>query len=228
MAACVRIDARGLTIAQPTALADLAGALVRADLTERTHERAGDPATAAGQPRGVQPYIRRWQALWATAGRRVLLGEVLAEPDADPDDAPSGAQLRPHLRLHQHWEAHFAFKPVDKRLAQALSRRFGAWQVEVGPLRTATHVQACLRRCNRTAPGPDGVPHLAWRPAGRIGSHVLARALHALLVGGRPSPTLNSVYLVCIAKGIRPEEGAVVARGVSDPPTRAEKTRMSS
>lgn len=58
LAACVRIDERGLAIAQPKAPADLAGALVRADMSERTHERPNDAAAATGQPRGAQPYIR--------------------------------------------------------------------------------------------------------------------------------------------------------------------------
>lgn len=161
LSVCVRIDTCGVAIAQPRALAELAGALVRADLMERTAGRAGDAAAAGGKPRGVQAYIRRWQGLWASA-------EVLAEPDGDLDDAAGAAPRQPHERLHQHWEAHFAFKPVDMRLAQALMRRFGTAEVEVGPL-----------------------------------------------AGGWSSPAPTSMYLVCIPKGIRPEEWAVVTRVAS-------------
>lgn len=145
----------------------------------------------------------------------MLLGEVLAEPDGDPDDDSDEVTSQPHERLHNHWEAHFAYKPIETWLAQALTRRCGASMIEVGPLPTAKHFQGCLRRCKRSAPGPDGIPHLAWRAAGRLGCHVLARALHALLAGGSPSPTLNSMYLVCIPNGLRPEEGAFVARAAS-------------
>lgn len=58
------------------------------------------------------------------------------EPDGDLDDGANSAPRRPHERLHQHWEAHFAFTPVDVRLAQALTRRFGASMLGVGPLPT--------------------------------------------------------------------------------------------
>lgn len=165
--------------------------------------------------KGVQPYIRRWQALWATSGRRVLLGEVLEEPDPAGGEDPDPPALLPHERLQAHWAEHFAYTPVDVRLAQALTRRFGLTDVNVGELPTAELVQLRLRRCRRSAPGPDGIPHLAWRSAGRLGAHVIARALHAILAGGKPGRTMNSKYLICIPKGVRPEEGSVIARAAS-------------
>lgn len=87
---------------------------------QRTCEeyRVGADELKRGRSKGVQPYIRRWQALWATSGRRVLLGEVLAKPDPDGSGDPDPPALLSHERLQAYWAEHFAHKPVDLRLVE--------------------------------------------------------------------------------------------------------------
>lgn len=111
----------------------------------------------------VQPYIRRWQALWATSGRRVLLGEVLAEPGPLSEGDPDLPALLLHERLRAHWAEHFGFKPVDVRLAQALTRRFGL--KEVGTWCSGACVVAADRPLTPTAsPTRHGGRLEGWVP----------------------------------------------------------------
>lgn len=206
LAAFVRIHHTCVPLTQPDALATVAAAVIRADLAARNRDEA-TPHGSGKQPRRTFPgYLRRWQALWATPRRRVLLGEATAEPDAademaaddagDPAPAPTS-----HERLRAHWAAHFAARRIDRRIAAALARRFGANQIEAGAIPTAADIQACLARCRRSAPGPDGVPHTAWKATGRLGAQVLACSFPLLLCTQAPHQSSASIPRWPVAVG---------------------------
>lgn len=127
LAACVKIQHTCVTLTQPAALERVVASIIHADLATRSRDEADTRGPGKQPPRTFPVYLRRWQALWATSGWRVLLGEVTAEPGADDDPARPDHQdpdLAPasHERLRAHWAGHFAAQRNDKRLAADLDR----------------------------------------------------------------------------------------------------------
>ena len=77
-------------------------------------------------------------------------------------------------------------------------------------------IQAFLERAAAGAPGPDGLPFLAWLAQGDIATRVLERVLSRMIAGSRMPFEFGQSLLVYPPKGIQAHEGNSVVREPSD------------
>ena len=136
-------------------------------------------------------------------------GEITATPHEMADE------------LRSHWSKTFTSRPVThKKVLDEWIKgcRYGFKDEQRADTKrwilTQKHVEDAIRYSNNSAPGPDGVPYLAWRCAGRLAVVVLHAAASQLQDENFTLQELprdfNASFLCCLPKkpsGHDPIEG---------------------
>ncbi len=108
--------------------------------------------------------------------------------------------------LRNHWSQVFNYKETP----EYSTKRWFHNAYPQGPPCTAAPVRwkptkENLRRAihiaNASAPGPDGVPYLAWQKSGPLATHILWKALNSMYTDDKITtryPEFNEAILVCL------------------------------
>ena len=92
--------------------------------------------------------------------------------------------------LHDYWRNTFLATPTDQHTRQAWLRTDigtpGPWHNTSEEQWQITHssIARALKKSSKSAPGPDGIPYLAWQKLGKISEHILFEV--ALAIGDKP------------------------------------------
>ena len=107
--------------------------------------------------------------------------------------------------LTEHWGGVFSAKVINKRkLRQRLEASDYSLRVSADRWKILEeHVAAAIKYSNNSAPGPDGIPYLAWRRASELALPVLLEAVEHLH-DDRTKHSLpylfNEAFLACLPK----------------------------
>ena len=121
--------------------------------------------------------------LWSPFGGRFVVAGFLASDGTVVKDPPGMVEL-----LRQAWAPVFARKPTDSNAAEDIC---DAWvrRIDtslVSPPSVDDFLGA-LAAAKNSAPGPDGLPHAAWRAGGRLSAETLL-GIEEMLRSGRRLP----------------------------------------
>ena len=152
-----------------TSLRNLAAELSKEDIADRVkelnHAKAYIPEYEYHHRK--ESILRRLQ-LTILSARNVRLAVKTSE-GITTDPMEMAAALR------THWSKVFKAKPITNlEISQQWMRDtpYGfhnrAWQEESKWVVTQGGVEKAIQYSNNSAPGPDGIPYLAWRKAGRL------------------------------------------------------------
>ena len=128
--------------------------------------------------------------------------------------------------LSHHWGQIFRDRPrVDALLREWLAAENANLPCPLGSPRwnlERHHLEQSLKLCSESAPGPDGIPYLAWKVLKDISVPVLYEAALALQVVEPDAlpPGFNHAFLRCLPKkpsGEHPDVGTYYAPSATMP-----------
>ena len=155
-----------------------------------------------------------WPDFWRTADKRLVLSGIRSATGSVSTSTASSLQT-----LVDAWAPVFAHKPIDSVTAESISHETVA-PVEHHLLRMPgpQKVSAFLARAHHSAPGPDGLPYLAWRLAGESAHYTIYRLLLHVAQGLNTPMHFNASTTSFLAKGSEAEDDGLngVIRAMSD------------
>ena len=133
-------------------------------------------------------------ASWSPKGKSVVGITVLDEEGSPTSDKGASEALK------SHWEPVFNNVVGDRRAFNRFSRFVQKCPVAVEPLGREEFRNICSV-ARSSAPGPDGIGHMAWRAGGEIAADIVYDCFRQIIDGGVVPSWLKKSTLVFIPKG---------------------------
>ena len=140
-------------------------------------------------------------ASWSPKGKSVIGITMLGDEGGPTDDKGAFEALK------SHWEPVFDNVIGDRRVFNRFSRFVHTCPEGIGPLGRDGFRNIC-GVSRRSAPGPDGIGHMAWKACGEVAADVVYDCYKLILEGGVVPSWFNRSTLVFIPKG-EPGAGGV-------------------
>ena len=140
-------------------------------------------------------------ASWSPKGKSVIGITVLDDEGKPTDDGGAFKSLK------SHWEPVFNNVVGDRRASNRFSRFVQKCPEGIEPLGREEFRSIC-GVARRSAPGPDGIGHMAWRACGEVAAYLVYECYKSILSGGVVPSWFNKSTLVFIPKG-EPGAGGV-------------------
>jgi hypothetical protein len=129
--------------------------------------------------------LRRLSKLFIAIGRTLVLAGIRL-PDGNISRGQSMGDS-----LFEGWAPTFMPKDIDEEKAKRIAERFASmmnWNL-MSDIDVYTIIEF-LKRVTHSAPGPDGLPYIAWRMAGFEGAQTLFLIYSNMCLGIPPPPEL--------------------------------------
>ena len=140
-------------------------------------------------------------ASWSPKGKPVI-GITVLDDEGNPTDDRGAFKA-----LKSHWEPVFNNTVGDPRAFSRFTRFVQKCPEGIEPLGREEFRSIC-GVARRSAPGPDGIGHMAWRACGEVAADLVYECYRSILGGGVVPRWFNKSTLVFIPKG-EPGAGGV-------------------
>ena len=207
-------------LAPSTSLRNLAAELAKEDIADRVQELnfAKSHLPEYEYHHRKEGILRRLQLTIPSARNARLAVQTDNGITTEPKEMAAA--------LKEHWSRVFCARPVgNKQVMQQWLRDtpYGfheqRWQENSKWIVTQDDVEKAILCSNNSAPGPDGIPYMAWRKAGRLAVAIIHGALHQIQRDSFKVEHLpmdfNTSFLCCLPKS---PLGMTPLLGTSTPP----------
>jgi hypothetical protein len=156
--------------------------------------------------------LNRWLKLWMPYDRKMVI-HAIALPNGSRATSPSDKADA----LAQHWSKVFSKRPIDTRLAQALSRQFSN-KIDLADttIPSESNITNFLGHARHSATGPDGILYCAWAATAASGARTLRLVLVEMLNGQDAPDGFNHSLANFPPKGIQEGDEEEVERTAED------------